>query len=104
MGGAQPSHGRHEAPKHAPALFGHPHTYVPILGEAVLLQVLKREPIHFANVKLAFSDLLQGPLFGRAELDLGNGFHGGDLSRPAPVRIAAGWRMGLCTSQRPDRR
>ena len=37
--GAQPSHGRHEAPKHAPALFGDPHTCEPILGEAVLTMV-----------------------------------------------------------------
>jgi hypothetical protein len=36
-----------------------------MLGEAVLLQVLKDEPIQLTNVKLAFSDLLQGPLFGR---------------------------------------
>jgi hypothetical protein len=42
MGGAKPSHGRHEAPKHAPALFGDPHTCGPILGETVHLQVLKR--------------------------------------------------------------
>jgi hypothetical protein len=53
---------------------GGTYTYGPILREAVLLQVLKGEPIQLANVKLAFSDLLQGPLFRRAELDLGNGF------------------------------
>jgi|tagenome__1003787_1003787.scaffolds.fasta_scaffold20925557_5 hypothetical protein len=49
MGGAQPLHGRHEAPKHAPSLFGDPCTCGPILGEAVLLQVLKGEPIQLAN-------------------------------------------------------
>ena len=76
MGGAKPSHGRHEAPKHAPALFGDPHTCGPILGETVHLQVLKSEPIQLANVKLAFSDLLQGPFFGRAELDIGSVLHG----------------------------
>ena len=95
MGGAQPSHSRHKAPKHAPALFGDPYTYGPILREAVLLQVLKGEPIELANVKLAFSDLLQGPLFGRAEPDLDNGFHGGDLSQPARMRSAAAWRRSL---------
>jgi hypothetical protein len=72
---------------------GGTYTYGPILREAVLLQVLKGEPIQLANVKLAFSDLLQGPLFRRAELDLGNGFHGGDLSRLAPARSGAGWRI-----------
>src|SRR5829696_3509735 len=46
---AQPSHRRQEAPKHAPALFGDPHTCGPILDD---LQVLEGEPIQLANVKL----------------------------------------------------
>jgi hypothetical protein len=77
------------------------HRGAPLLDQGKRFQALKGDPIQLGDLKLAFSDLLQGPLFGRAELDLGNGFHGGDLSRPASVRSAAGWRMGLCTSQRP---
>jgi hypothetical protein len=47
---------------------------------------------------------LKRPLFGWAEADVGRIFHGRHLLAPAPVGSAAGWRMGLCTSQRPDRR
>ena len=89
---AQPSHRRQEAPKHAPALFGDPHTCGPILGEAVLLQVLKGEPIQLANVKVAFSDLLQGPLSDGLSLISAAFSMGADLSRPTPLHSVAAWR------------
>src|SRR5215212_6147033 len=59
---------RDEGPQNASTLGADHDPGAPLLHEAQCFQALESNPVQLGNLKLAFSDLLKGPLLGRAKI------------------------------------
>jgi hypothetical protein len=85
---------RDEGLQDATALPSDHHCGAPLLDQGKRFQALKGNPVQLGNLKLAFRDLLKGPLLGRAQAGSGI-LHRVELASAELARTAAGWRSPL---------